>query len=201
MQARESCVSDQVKFVLDETQIPKSWYNLTADLPKPLPPVLHPGTRQPVGPADLEPLFPMALILQEVTAERYIDIPEPIRDVYRMWRPSPLMRARRLEQALGTPAKIYFKYEGVSPAGSHKPNTAVPQAWYNKEAGIRRLSTETGAGQWGSSLAMACNFFGLQLKVYMVRVSYEQKPYRRSMMKVLGADVLPSPSSDTAAGR
>ncbi len=153
-------MSDQIKFVLDETQIPKSWYNLAADLPKPLPPVLHPGTKQPVGPADLEPLFPMALILQEVSAERTIDIPEPIRDVYRMWRPSPLMRARRLEQALGTPAKIYYKYEGVSPAGSHKPNTAVPQAWYNKEAGVKRLSTETGAGQWGSSLAFAGALFG-----------------------------------------
>ena len=148
-------MSDQIKFVLDETQIPKSWYNLAADLPQPLPPVLHPGTKQPIGPADLEPLFPMALILQEVSQERTIDIPEPIRDVYRMWRPSPLYRARRLEQALGTPAKIYYKYEGVSPAGSHKPNTAVPQAWYNKEQGIKKLSTETGAGQWGSSLAFA----------------------------------------------
>ena len=156
-------MSDQIKFVLDETQIPKSWYNLAADLPKPLPPVLHPGTKQPVGPADLEPLFPMELILQEVSAERTIDIPEPIRDVYRMWRPSPLMRARRLEQTLGTPAKIYFKYEGVSPAGSHKPNTAVPQAWYNKEAGIKRLSTETGAGQWGSSLAFAGALFGIDV--------------------------------------
>ena len=148
-------MSDQIKFVLDETQIPKSWYNLAADLPQPLPPVLHPGTKQPIGPGDLEPLFPMALILQEVSTERTIEIPEPIRDVYRMWRPSPLYRARRLEQALGTPAKIYYKYEGVSPAGSHKPNTAVPQAWYNKEQGIKQLSTETGAGQWGSSLAFA----------------------------------------------
>jgi len=147
---RESCVSDQVKFVLDEKDIPKTWYNLTADLPKPLPPVLHPGTKQPIGPADLEPLFPMELILQEVTGERYLDIPKPIVDVYRMWRPAPLIRARRLEQKLGTPAKIYFKYEGVSPAGSHKPNTAVAQAWYNKQAGVKRLSTETGAGQWGS---------------------------------------------------
>jgi len=148
--AWEDSVGDQVKFILDEKDIPKAWYNLAADLPKPLPPVLHPGTKQPVGPADLEPLFPMALILQEVSQERMIDIPEPIRDVYRMWRPSPLMRAQRLEQALGTPAKIYYKYEGVSPAGSHKPNTAVPQAWYNKEQGVKRLSTETGAGQWGS---------------------------------------------------
>src|SRR5216683_2945166 len=201
MQARESCVSDQVKFVLDETEIPKSWYNLTADLPKPLPPVLHPGTKQPVGPADLEPLFPMELILQEVSAERYIDIPEPIRDVYRMWRPSPLMRARCLEQALGTPAKIYYKYEGVSPAGSHKPNTAVPQAWYNKEAGIKRLSTETGAGQWGSSLAFAGALFGIDVTVFMVRVSYDQKPYRRALMETYGARCIPSPSKETDSGR
>ena len=159
-------MSDQLKYVLDETQIPKTWYNLAADLPKPLPPVLHPGTKQPVGPADLEPLFPMALILQEVSAERTIDIPEPIRDVYRMWRPSPLIRARRLERALDTPAKIYYKYEGVSPAGSHKPNTAVPQAWYNKEQGVTRLSTETGAGQWGSALAFAGSLFGLEVTVF-----------------------------------
>jgi tryptophan synthase beta chain len=192
--ARESGVSDQVKFVLDEAQIPKSWYNLTADLPKPLPPVLHPGTKQPVGPSDLEPLFPMELILQEVSAERNIDIPEPIRQVYRLWRPSPLMRARRLEQALGTPAKIYFKYEGVSPAGSHKPNTAVPQAWYNKQAGIKRLSTETGAGQWGSSLAFAGSLFGIDVTVFQVRVSYDQKPYRRALMETYGARCIPSPS-------
>src|SRR6202007_1970715 len=152
-------MGDQVKFILDEKDIPKAWYNLAADLPKPLPPVLHPGTMQPIGPADLEPLFPMALILQEVSQERTIDIPEPIRDVYRMWRASPLMRAQRLEQALGTPAKIYYKYEGVSPAGSHKPNTAVPQAWYNKEQGVKRLSTETGAGQLGSSRAFAGGLF------------------------------------------
>ncbi len=194
-------MSDQIKFVLDETQIPKSWYNLAADLPKPLPPVLHPGTKQPVGPADLEPLFPMELILQEVSAERTIDIPEPIRDVYRMWRPSPLMRARRLEQALDTPAKIYFKNEGVSPAGSHKPNTAVPQAWYNKEAGIKRLSTETGAGQWGSSLAFAGALFGIDVLVFQVRVSYDQKPYRRALMETYGARCIPSPSNETDSGR
>ena len=188
-------MSSQVKFVLDETQIPKTWYNLAADLPKPLPPVLHPGTKQPVGPGDLEPLFPMALILQEVSAERTIDIPEPIRDVYRMWRPTPLIRARRLEQALQTPAKIYFKYEGVSPAGSHKPNTAVPQAWYNKEQGIKQLSTETGAGQWGSALAFAGGLFGIDVTVFQVRVSYDQKPYRRALMETYGARCLPSPST------
>jgi len=194
-------VSDQVKFVLDETQIPKAWYNLAADLPKPLPPVLHPGTKQPVGPGDLEPLFPMALILQEVSAERYIDIPEPIRDVYRMWRPSPLMRARRLEEKLGTPARIYFKYEGVSPAGSHKPNTAVPQAWYNKQAGIKKLATETGAGQWGSSLAFAGALFGIDVTVFQVRVSYDQKPYRRALMETYGARCIASPSKETESGR
>src|SRR5579885_233210 len=197
---RESCVSDQVKFVLDETRIPKAWYNLAADLPKPPPPVLHPGTKQRIGPADLEPLFPMELILQEVSAERYIDIPEPIRDVYRMWRPSPLMRARRLEQALGTPAKIYYKYEGVSPAGSHKPNTAVAQAWYNKEQGVKKLSTETGAGQWGSSLAFAGALFGIDVTVFQVRVSYDQKPYRRALMEAYGARCIPSPSNATASG-
>jgi tryptophan synthase beta chain len=194
-------VSEQTKYILDETHIPKSWYNLIADLPKPLPPVLHPGTKQPVGPGDLEPLFPMELILQEVSAERHIDIPEPIRDVYRMWRPSPLMRARRLEQKLGTPAKIYFKYEGVSPAGSHKPNTAVPQAWYNKEAGIKKLSTETGAGQWGSSLAFAGSLFGIDVTVFQVRVSFDQKPYRRALMETYGARCIASPSNETESGR
>lgn len=194
-------MGDQVKFVLDEKDIPKAWYNLAADLPKPLPPVLHPGTKQPIGPADLEPLFPMALILQEVSAERTIDIPEPIRDVYRMWRPSPLMRAQRLERALGTPAKIYYKYEGVSPAGSHKPNTAVPQAWYNKEQGVKRLSTETGAGQWGSSLAFAGSLFGMEVTVFQVRVSYDQKPYRRALMETYGARCIASPSNETDSGR
>ena len=163
--------------------------------------MLHPGTKQPIGPGDLEPLFPMALILQEVSAERYIDIPEPIRDVYRMWRPSPLYRARRLEQALGTPAKIYYKYEGVSPAGSHKPNTAVPQAWYNKEQGIKKLSTETSTGQWGSSLAFAGALFGIDVTVFQVRVSYDQKPYRRALMETYGARCLPSPSDQTDSGR
>lgn len=194
-------MSGQVKFVLDETQIPKFWYNLTADLPVPLPPVLHPGTKKPAGPSDLEPLFPMALIAQEVSAEREIEIPEPIRDVYRMWRPSPLMRARRLEQALGTPAKIYYKNEGVSPAGSHKPNTAIPQAWYNKQEGITRLSTETGAGQWGASLAFAGALFGMDVTVFQVRVSYDQKPYRRALMETYGARCLPSPSNETESGR
>jgi tryptophan synthase beta chain len=194
-------VSEQTKYILDETHIPKSWYNIIADLPKPLPPVLHPGTKQPVGPTDLEPLFPMELILQEVSAERTIDIPDPVRDVYRMWRPSPLMRARRLEQKLGTPAKIYFKYEGVSPAGSHKPNTAVPQAWYNKEAGIKKLSTETGAGQWGSSLAYAGALFGIDVTVFQVRVSFDQKPYRRALMETYGARCIASPSNETESGR
>ena len=169
-------MSDQVKFILDETHIPKTWYNLMADIPRPLPPVLHPGTKQPIGPADLEPLFPKDLILQEVSGERYIDIPQPMRDVYRMWRPSPLIRARRLEQKLGTPARIYFKYEGVSPAGSHKPNTAVAQAWYNRQAGIKRLSTETGAGQWGSSLAFAGALFGIDVTVFQVRVPLIKSP-------------------------
>ena len=169
-------MSDQLKYVLDETQIPKTWYNLAADLPQPLPPVLHPGTKQPVGPADLEPLFPMALILQEVSAERTIDIPEPIRDVYRMWRPSPLIRARRLERALDTPAKIYFKYEGVSPAGSHKPNTAVPQAWYNKEQGVTRLSTETGAGQWGWRWRSPASLFGLEVTVFQAASPTTRNP-------------------------
>ena len=194
-------MSDQIKYQLDEEQIPKVWYNIQADLPEPLPPVLHPGTQQPIGPADLEPLFPMALIEQEVTTERYIDIPEPVRDVYRSWRPSPLYRARGLEKALDTPARIYYKYEGVSPAGSHKPNTSVAQAYYNKEAGIPRIATETGAGQWGSALAYAGSLFDLEIKVYMVRVSYDQKPYRRAMMEVYGATCIASPSDETDAGR
>ena len=189
------------KFVLSEKEMPTRWYNVQADLPSPLPPVLHPGTKQPLGPQDLAPLFPMALIMQEVSLERYIDIPEEVREIYKLWRPTPLYRAHRLEKALGTPAKIYYKYEGVSPAGSHKPNTAVAQAYYNKQEGVKRLTTETGAGQWGSALAMGCNFFGLELKVYMVKVSYFQKPYRRSLMETWGATVVPSPSPDTQAGR
>ncbi len=188
------------KFLLPESAIPTAWYNLAADLPVP-PPPLNPGTREPIGPADLAPLFPMALIQQEVSTERFIPIPEEVREAYRMWRPTPLIRATRLEKALGTPAHIYFKYEGVSPAGSHKPNTAIAQAYYNKQEGIRRLTTETGAGQWGSALSLACNMFDLECKVYMVRVSFEQKPYRRSMIETWGATVVPSPSPDTRAGR
>ena len=190
-----------LRFVLDEDQIPKYWYNIAADLPTPAPPVLHPGTHQPVGPDDLAPLFPMSLIAQEVTTEREVEIPSPIRDVYRMWRPSPLHRARRLEQALDTPAKIYYKYEGVSPAGSHKPNTAVAQAFYNREAGVRRISTETGAGQWGSSLAFAGALFGIDVEVFMVRISYDQKPYRRALMETYGARCVASPSPETDSGR
>ncbi len=194
-------MGEQTKFLLDESRIPKRWYNIQADLPKPLAPVLHPGTMKPIGPDDLAPLFPMALIMQEVTTEREIDIPEPVRDIYRLWRPSPLVRARRLEKALGTPAKIFYKYEGVSPAGSHKPNTAVAQAFYNREAGITRLSTETGAGQWGSSLAFAGALFGIDVTVFQVRVSYDQKPYRRALMETYGARCVASPSNETDYGR
>ncbi len=191
----------QTKFILPESELPESWYNIVADLPVPPPAVIHPATKQPIGPEDLAPLFPMALIGQEVATDREIPIPEEVREVYRLYRPTPLYRAHRLERALDTPARIYYKYEGVSPAGSHKPNTAIAQAYYNKQEGVKRIATETGAGQWGSALAMACNFFGMELKVYMVRVSYEQKPYRRSMMHVWGANVVPSPSRDTNAGR
>jgi tryptophan synthase beta chain len=194
-------MTDSVKYVLDESRIPKRWYNLMADLPSPPPPVLHPGTKQPVGPDDLAPLFPMALIGQEVASDREIDIPEPVREIYRQWRPTPLYRARRLEKALQTPAKIYYKYEGVSPVGSHKPNTAVAQAFYNKEAGVKRISTETGAGQWGSALSFAGALFGVEIKVYMVRVSYDQKPYRRAMMESYGAKCVPSPSPETRSGQ
>jgi len=194
-------VADTIKYVLDESRIPKSWYNIVADLPQRPPPVLHPGTMEPIGPGDLAPLFPTALIMQEVSAERHIEIPEPVREVYRQWRPSPLYRARRLEKALDTPARIYYKYEGVSPAGSHKPNTAVPQAFYNKEEGVKRLATETGAGQWGSALAFAGALFGLEVKVYMVKVSYKQKPYRKALMEAWGAQCVASPSPETNAGR
>ena len=194
-------MADTVKYLLDESRMPKAWYNIMADLPTPPAPVLHPGTMKPVGPDDLAPLFPMALILQEVSTEREIEIPEPVREIYRQWRPSPLFRARRLEKALQTPAKIYYKYEGVSPAGSHKPNTAVPQAFYNKEAGIRKITTETGAGQWGSALAFAGALFGIEIKVYMVRVSYNQKPYRRALMETYGAKCVASPSPETNSGR
>jgi tryptophan synthase beta chain len=189
------------KYVLDESEMPRAWYNIVPDLPRPLPPVLHPGTQQPVGPDDLAPLFPMALIMQEVSTERYIEIPDPVRRVYAQWRPTPLFRARRLEQALDTPARIYYKYEGVSPVGSHKPNTAVAQVFYNREAGVRKISTETGAGQWGSSLAMAGAFFGVEIEVFMVKISYQQKPFRRSMMQAYGATVHASPTNLTQAGR
>lgn len=192
---------EATKILLNERDIPKQWYNICADMPNPMQPVLHPGTGQPVGPDDLAPLFPMALIMQEVSRDRWIDIPEPVLDIYRLWRPSPLFRARRLEEALGTPARIYYKYEGGSPPGSHKPNTSVAQAYYNAAEGVKRLATETGAGQWGSALSMACSFFGLKCKVYMVKVSYNQKPYRKSMMRAWGAEVVPSPSEDTNAGR
>jgi tryptophan synthase beta chain len=202
--AKERAMSEPVKFMLSEQEIPTHWVNLMADIAgpdnPPLPP-LHPGTKQPAGPDDLAPLFPMALIGQEVSAEPLVEIPEPVRDAYRLWRPTPLYRARRLERALDTPAHIYYKYEGVSPAGSHKPNTAVAQAYENAQAGIRKLTTETGAGQWGSSLAFACRLFGLECEVWMVGSSYDQKPYRRSMMQTWGATVHRSPSQLTAAGR
>src|SRR6266540_2029834 len=194
-------MSDRTKFILDESDMPTAWYNVVPDLPAPPPPPLHPGTGQPVGPEDLAPLFPQALIMQEVSGERYIDIPGEVLDVYRLWRPSPLFRARRLEQALDTPAKIYYKYEGVSPVGSHKPNTAVPQAYYNRQEGVKRLATETGAGQWGSALALACRLMEMDCLVFMVGSSYDQKPYRRSMMQAWGATVHRSPSGETAAGR
>ena len=190
----------QTKILLPEADIPDHWYNVTADLPQPMPPALG-ADGKPLTPDGLAAIFPMSLIEQEVSAERWIPIPEEVREYYRLWRPSPLYRARRLEQVLGTPARIYYKYEGVSPAGSHKPNTAVAQAWYNREAGIRRLTTETGAGQWGSSLAMVGQHFGIEVRVYMVRVSYDQKPLRRSMMHTWGGEVLASPSDQTAAGR
>jgi len=194
-------MSNQVKYVLQESEMPQQWYNIIPDLPAPPPPPLHPGTRQPVGPDDLAPLFPTALIMQEVSGDRHIAVPEPVLDVYRLWRPTPLYRARRLEKDLGTPAKIYYKYEGVSPAGSHKPNTAVPQAYYNAAEGVRKLTTETGAGQWGSSLAFACAQFGIDLEVWMVRSSFDQKPYRKLLMETYGATVHPSPSDVTNAGR
>ncbi len=189
------------KILLDESELPTHWYNIIPDLPSPPPPVLHPGTLEPVGPDDLAPLFPMDLILQEVSQESYIEIPEEIREIYRLWRPSPLYRAHRLERALGTPAKIYYKYEGVSPAGSHKPNTAVAQAYYNAKAGIRKLTTETGAGQWGSALALACRMFGLECEVWQVAASFDQKPYRGSMMRTWGATIHSSPSEATNAGK
>jgi len=192
---------EPTKILLSEAEMPTAWYNILADLPFPPAPYLHPATLQPIGPADLAPLFPMELIKQEVSSERYIAIPEEVQAIYRLYRPSPLFRAHRLEKALDTPARIYYKYEGVSPVGSHKPNTAIAQAYYNKQEGTKRITTETGAGQWGSALSMACNFFGLECKVYMVKVSYYQKPYRRILMETFGATVVPSPSQDTHAGR
>jgi tryptophan synthase beta chain len=197
----EALMAEQTKYLLDESDMPTQWYNVIPDLPAPPPPPLHPGTGQPVGPDDLAPLFPMALIAQEVTTDSYVDIPGEVLDVYRLWRPSPLFRARRLERALDTPAKIYYKYEGVSPVGSHKPNTAVPQAFYNAAEGVTKLTTETGAGQWGSALAFAGAVFGLECEVWQVRASYDQKPYRRLMMETYGATVHPSPSELTASGR
>jgi tryptophan synthase beta chain len=189
-------------FFLDQKDMPTKWYNIQADLPEPLPPVLHPGTGKPIGPDDLAPLFPMGLILQEVnTADRYIDIPEEVLEIYRTWRPTVLHRAHRLEKALDTPAKIFYKYEGTNQAGSHKPNTAVAQAYYNKQEGVKRITTETGAGQWGSALSLAGALFDIEIKVYMVRISYDQKPYRRIAMEVWGGNCVPSPSPDTKAGR
>jgi tryptophan synthase beta chain len=194
-------IMSETKITLSEKEIPEKWYNIQADLPEPLPPPLHPGTGKPLGPADLAPLFPMELIKQEVSQERYIEIPEEVRDIYKIWRPTTLFRAHRLEKMLDTPAKIFYKYEGTSPAGSHKPNTAIAQAYYNKKEGIKRITTETGAGQWGSALALAGAFFGIEIKVYMVKVSFESKPYRRVMMETWGAKCIPSPSPDTKAGR
>jgi tryptophan synthase beta chain len=191
----------RTKFMLDEEEIPESWYNIQADLPEPLPPVLHPATGKPITPDDLAPLFPMELIKQEVSTERWIEIPEEVRDIYRLWRPTTLFRAHRLEKVLDTPAKIFYKYEGTSPPGSHKPNTAVAQAYYNMKEGIKRITTETGAGQWGSALSFGGACFGIEIKVYMVSISYYQKPYRRVMMEVWGGKCVPSPSKDTKAGR
>jgi tryptophan synthase beta chain len=194
-------MSDTTKYVLDDSRLPRRWYNIVADLPSPPPPPLHPGRLTPLVADDLAPLFPMALIAQEVATEREVEIPEPVREVYRLWRPTPLYRAHAFERALGTPARIYYKYEGVSPTGSHKPNTAVPQAFYNKAEGVARLATETGAGQWGTSLAFAGAVFGIAVDVYMVRVSFDQKPYRRAAMEAYGARCVASPSPETAAGR
>ena len=191
----------ETKIILSEQEIPKHWYNILPDMPTPPAPPLHPGTGKPIGPDDLKAIFPMSLIEQEMSPQREIPIPDEVREIYALWRPSPLFRAKRLERVLKTPARIYYKYEGNSPAGSHKPNTAVPQAYYNKDAGIRRIATETGAGQWGSAMALACQMFGLECTVYMVKVSYEQKPYRRSMMATWGAEIIASPSNRTNAGR
>src|SRR5512138_2594777 len=198
---RSTTMSEQTRFLLNETDLPKAWYNINADSPVPPAPVLHPATKEPVTPDFLSVLFPMELIMQEVSTDRYIDIPEEVREIYKLYRPTPLIRARRLEKALGTPAHIYFKNESVSPVGSHKPNTAIPQAFYNKVAGTKAITTETGAGQWGTALSMACNFFGMDLEVYMVKVSYNQKPYRRIYMQTFGAQVFASPTDRTEYGR
>ena len=192
---------ERVKYMLDEKDMPTAWYNVLADLPEPIPPYLHPATKKPLGPEDLAPLFPMELIKQEVSTERYIEIPEEVQDIYKLWRPTHMFRARRLEKALDTPARIYYKYEGTSPPGSHKPNTSVAQAYYNKKEGVKRITTETGAGQWGSALSFAGACFNIEIKVYMVKVSYFQKPYRRIMMQTWGANCVPSPSPDTKSGR
>ncbi len=194
-------MTETIKYLLPEAEIPKTWYNLMADLPSPPAPPLHPATKQPIGPDDLAPLFPQSLIMQEVATDRDIEIPEPVRRIYRQWRPAPLYRARNLEKVLDTPARIYYKYEGVSPAGSHKPNTAVAQAFFNHDAGIRKITTETGAGQWGSALAFAGALFGMEIKVFMVKVSYQQKPYRRALMETYGASCVASPSGETNVGR
>ena len=191
----------QVKIVLNDNEIPKQWYNIAADMPGTPAPPLHPGTHKPIGPDDLQPLFPMGLILQEVSQDRFLDIPEEVLEILKIWRPSPLMRARRLEKALKTPAKIFYKYEGVSPAGSHKPNTAIPQAYYNKKEGVKRIITETGAGQWGSAMAFAGSMFGIECKIYMVKISYDQKPYRKAFIESFGAEIVASPSPYTQAGR
>src|SRR5512138_3839550 len=194
-------MTDQTRFLLNESDLPKYWYNVNADNPVPPTPVLHPGTLEPVTPDFLYVLFPMDLILQEISTERFIEIPEEVREIYKLYRPTPLLRARRLEKALGTPAHIYYKYEGASPVGSHKPNTAIPQAFYNKKAGTHAMTTETGAGQWGTALAFACNVFDLELEVYMVKISYQQKPYRRNLMETYGATVYASPTDQTNYGR
>ena len=194
-------MADQKTFLLSESDIPTQWYNVSADLPTPLDPALHPGTGQPAGPEDFAPLFPMELIMQEVSQDRWIDIPDPVRDMYRVWRPTPLIRATGLEKALGTPAKIFYKYEGTSPVGSHKPNTAIAQAFYNKQEGTKRIVTETGAGQWGSAIAYACQQFGIESKIFMVSASFDQKPYRKTMMQIYGGEIVSSPSTETEAGR
>ena len=194
-------MTEQRKFILDESEMPTHWYNIMADLPTPPPPPLHPGTREPVGPEDLAPLFPMELILQEVSGERFIEIPEPVQEVYRQWRPSPLYRARSLEKKLGTPARIYYKFEGVSPAGSHKTNTSVPQVYYNAINGVRRLTTETGAGQWGTALSFACALFGIECEVWQVGISFDTKPQRRTLIEVFGGTVHRSPSQLTQSGQ